>query len=935
MQFARLLACATLTWVTLAVFAQEVPVGTPPAPRADREIQIASDAFVKDARLPGWVQPLAIPEPKAAGAAVLALSDTQILVGDQTTEYARRAIRIDDASVLSSAGRVPLAFIPAYQHMVLHALQVIRDGVVLDRLADAQVRFLQRETGLENNIYSGVVTASILIDDLRVGDTLVVAYSTIGQNPIFGSIFSGAANWDQGFPIELRRVILNEPAQRRVGWKAHGLVSPAIPAPTEKIVDGMRIITFEGRSIAALPPEPGVPAGVSLARWIEFSEYADWNAVATWASTLFVDTEPPSAERVALVARLMTRPTIEERVVGALEFVQSQVRYFSVSLGTSSHRPTLPNTVITRRYGDCKDKSLLLVTLLRDMGIASAPVLARLGNRTGFDDWIPSPLAFDHVIVRVEVDGVPYFLDATRMGQHGRLAKMGQVHDGSQVLVASSTTPGLERISVADRDALAREDRDEKLVMTKLDGDGELTVTQIQHGALAETLRTIRGALTQERIDTVITTDITKRYPGAKLIEPVRFDDDPVDNSITLSYRVTLPKPMKRSGATWQVPFRPENLMAIFGLPPDTKRRAPVAIRWPINAHYSFEATFPDDVGATFDPSSVTIEDPVFMASSETTFRGNRSTAKAGLRTISDRIAPGGLPRLREDLTKFQRSFPGAVVIRDADIRKSGVLGLGRKDLATTLRARQEETIAKVSGAIESGRLTGADLAGAYCARAAAYVTLDRTSEATADADQSVEADPDAPNTLTCRGEIRLGVRAYAAAIEDLSRAVVLGAEGGRVYYLRGQARFHLGRYAEAADDFAKANAVDRNERSTMNHDLWRAMAFLRMKKPLPDDLQKRAEADPRGEWPRPALALFADRLAPDELGPLAARKPGDAAELNGTEADFFLGEFFLARGDAAKARDAFTAARARGVITYTEYGAAGIELDKLARQAP
>ena len=73
--------------------------------------------------------------------------------------------------------------------------------------------------------------------------------------------------------------------------------------------------------------------------------------------------------------KLRALPSNEERVVAALEFVQSEIRYFSVSLGENSHRPASPDIVLKRRYGDCKDKSLLLMTLLDELKIPSKVVL--------------------------------------------------------------------------------------------------------------------------------------------------------------------------------------------------------------------------------------------------------------------------------------------------------------------------------------------------------------------------------------------------------------------------------------------------------------------------------------------------------------------------------------------------------------------------------
>jgi len=62
-------------------------------------------------------------------------------------------------------------------------------------------------------------------------------------------------------------------------------------------------------------------------------------------------------------------------VLVALEFVQKQIRYFGTEIGPYSHRPASPETVLKRRYGDCKDKVALLSTLLDRLDIRATPIL--------------------------------------------------------------------------------------------------------------------------------------------------------------------------------------------------------------------------------------------------------------------------------------------------------------------------------------------------------------------------------------------------------------------------------------------------------------------------------------------------------------------------------------------------------------------------------
>jgi hypothetical protein len=149
--------------------------------------------------------------------------------------------------------------VPQYHKLKVHAVRVLRAGETLDRTASSSVRFLQRETGLEQGVYSGEVTASILVSDLRVGDTLEYAYSLYGQNPVFGDKFIATVGWDQGYPAALRRVVLNHPAGRQISWRLIGDRQGAPLKPAESVHEGMRRLVFEERSIPKTLVEPLTP----------------------------------------------------------------------------------------------------------------------------------------------------------------------------------------------------------------------------------------------------------------------------------------------------------------------------------------------------------------------------------------------------------------------------------------------------------------------------------------------------------------------------------------------------------------------------------------------------------------------------------------------------------------------------------------------------
>src|SRR6516164_11063370 len=220
-----------------------------------KEVRIAAGAFSLSDPIPAWVEMIAIPEASQAYPVVLRLADTQYLIDGTPVVYVRRALMVNDAASLSSAGQILIPFVPQYHKLKLHTVRVLRKGESLDRTAASTVRFLQRETALEQGVYSGEVTASVLVSDLRVGDTLEYAYSLHGQNPVFGGKFIETASWDQASPTALRRVVLNHRVGRPISWRVIGDRKSKPVVPTEVVQGEMRRLLFEERSIAKFDPE--------------------------------------------------------------------------------------------------------------------------------------------------------------------------------------------------------------------------------------------------------------------------------------------------------------------------------------------------------------------------------------------------------------------------------------------------------------------------------------------------------------------------------------------------------------------------------------------------------------------------------------------------------------------------------------------------------
>jgi lipoprotein NlpI len=929
--FATLRVLALVLCVCLL---QSKAVGQTPQENVQlKEVQIAAGAFSLADPIPAWVEPVAIPEASQAHPIVLRLADTQYLIDDTPIVYVRRALMVNDAALLTAAGQIAIPFVPQYHTLQLHAVRLLRKNESLDRTASSTIRFLQRETGLEQGVYSGEVTASILVSDLRVGDTLEFAYSLHGQNPVFGGKFVETASWDQTFPTTLRRIIFTHRADKQISWRLIGDRKSKPVVPTEVVRGAMRRLVFEERSIAKVDVEPSTPPSYLAHRRVQFSEFPGWNDVVAWASTLFRRQGELSQDVREVIEKLRQRPTDEDRVVAALEFVQSEIRYFSVSLGESSHRPSQPDVVVNQRYGDCKDKSLLLMTLLEALGIQSKPVLLAVGIRRGLENMLPSPQLFNHAIVQATVNGKVFYLDPTLLGQHGRLERMGQIHEGTQVLVIAPESRQLSTIATPNVRELMRSEVAETATVTKLNADGELQVRQVWRGAMAEALRLLQQRLPATELVKFVGDAMEMRYPGAKLVGEPDIVDDRGNNVFTMTAQYSVPKLAVEHGAYWYVRFSPANMIGVLATPPASTRTTPLQLPvFPYDARYTFEIKFPSEVNVISLPRTNTVDNKYFTYTVKSSFRGNNSKSVIELATFADQVEISDLKKYTEDMRSLSNVVTGVVVVPKSAIRAKSIT-TAKKDIGQTVRDQLNETIDKTSLAIRSGKLVGADLAGAYCLRASARSHLGMPTDALADANEAMKLMPNSSEALRCRADALFDAGEFEKAITDYSKSIALGATDAKVLQLRGIAKFYAGKLAEAAEDLARASD-DGDKESQVYSDLWLSWTYQRLGQPLPEALLERAAASPRGDWPRPALAVIAGKLSPEEMLKLLERKGGDDRKMASSVGYFYLGQYYIGRGDKTKAREFFERARQANIVSNAEHKAAGFELHHLGAAA-
>lgn len=397
---------------------------------------------------PAWVEPL-YDGGLAESRDNIPLYDRQVRLEDGTvTRYTDIAYWLDTTQTLQQAGTIQLAWLPDKGDLAVHRLEILRDGAVIDLLADGlRPEILRRERELERRSVDGVLTAAFAIPGLKIGDVLrVTSSSSLRDQALAGEMQFAEGIVAEPTKIGLGRLRLSWPESAPIQWKTLGDVA----APESWNESGYTVLDF---SLPVAEPDPmpeDAPGRFTVGPQIQVGSFTDWAHVSQSMSRYFTTegTIAPGGAIASEVARIEQATDVPlERAAMALRMVQDEVSYLLNGMDGGNYLPQAPELTWANRYGDCKAKSLLLLAMLRAMGIEAEAVLVDSDNGDAVAISQPIPGAFDHMIVRAHIAGTDYWLDGTNDGS--RLATIDEVPDFGWALPIRSE--GADLIPVTQR----------------------------------------------------------------------------------------------------------------------------------------------------------------------------------------------------------------------------------------------------------------------------------------------------------------------------------------------------------------------------------------------------------------------------------------------------------------------------------------------------
>jgi hypothetical protein len=179
------------------------------------------------------------------------------------------------------------------------------------------------------------------------------------------------------------------------------------------------VLELNAQRVEPLVMPKGAPIRFGIGRFAEATDFASWAEVAALFAPLYRDAAviPPTGPLRDELNRI--RNTVSDpkaRTERALALVQDRIRYVALVMGQGGYVPATAETTWSRRFGDCKAKTALLLGLLSELGVEAEPVLVNSAAGDAIADRAPRAGLFDHVLLRAHVGSKTYWLDGTRTG---------------------------------------------------------------------------------------------------------------------------------------------------------------------------------------------------------------------------------------------------------------------------------------------------------------------------------------------------------------------------------------------------------------------------------------------------------------------------------------------------------------------------------------
>lgn len=415
--------------------------------------------------------------------------------------------------------------------------------------------------------------------NLGKGDVVEVALRTYssgpvgrrGDPPFFFMDFAGSV---QTHPLLHNEVVVETPVAQPLAIDVlHGQPD----SRSDQVTQGWRTVRLSWTRPINVADEPMAPSLTETIPVVVVSTFGSWKDFLDWYRAAVEGfTEPDDQTRRLALDLTKGATTRDEKLRRLFDYVADDIRYVNYVSG-EWWLPNRPQQVVARRQGDCDDKAILLITLLKAVGIEATEVLVQT-RLTGQPSVLLSKGAavplFDHGIAYLPAKNgrAAMWLDAT--SPQSRLGPLPAMDARAQALFVSEGTPEI----VATPSSSPSEHGVDSTWTIRLlpSGGGDLVAQESHVGDHGFVLRSnllepdARAQWLEQNL-------LAGWFSTMKLEGKVAFEPDVGRGEARVTYHARSAGIARREGDDWIVPLAPNTTMTAQ-LAPLVTRTLPVVL---------------------------------------------------------------------------------------------------------------------------------------------------------------------------------------------------------------------------------------------------------------------------------------------------------------------------------------------------------------------
>lgn len=232
----------------------------------------------------------------------------------------------------------------------------------------------------------------IIYPSLEAGDSVYFRVKYV-QKPYFPGHFTYSRFFERDRVIRDARIRITAPEAMGLRTETHELKS------TRKVESGRVIHEWRWQNLQAQERREPVLDGFDRAPRLYVSSFKSHGDIGRFYAEMARENTAVTPAVTALADEITAGMTDRRQQAEAIyDWVRQRIRYVQIRLGTvGTYVPHSVDSIITNRYGDCKDHAALFSALLAAKGIASETVLINSGNSYTLGG-VPALASLNHAI---------------------------------------------------------------------------------------------------------------------------------------------------------------------------------------------------------------------------------------------------------------------------------------------------------------------------------------------------------------------------------------------------------------------------------------------------------------------------------------------------------------------------------------------------------